>query len=146
MSIVKWSTVRIKTKDKLIPARLKKSSASRVRAVGSAAVLLPEYLILNIDYAASSQVNCTRKMISSRDIVEMEEVFKPGTKVKLNQDTVYFTKDEICVVKEENSQEQLGEIVYTLRSVDHPDVTEKMKSDYFSEIGFGICRHDRMFI
>lgn len=23
---------------------------------------------------------------------------------------------------------------------------EEMKSDYFSEIGFGICRHDCMFI
>lgn len=60
----------------------------------------------------SSQVNCTRKMISSRDIVEMEEVFKPGTKVKLNQDTVYFTKDEICVVKEENSRTVGRDCVY----------------------------------
>lgn len=141
MSIVKWSTVRIKTKDKLIITGL----IEEMIMSGSMNNIVT-YLILNIDYAASSQVNCTRKMISSRDIVEMEEVFKPGTKVKLNQDTVYFTKDEICVVKEENSQEQLGEIVYTLRSVDYPDITEKMKSDYFSEIGFGICRHDRMFI
>ena len=121
MSIVKWSTVRIKTKDKLI-------------ITGQI-----EEMIMS-----GSMNNIVTYLI--RDIVEMEEVFKPGTKVKLNQDTVYFTKDEICVVKEENSQEQLGEIVYTLRSVDHPDVTEKMKSDYFSEIGFGICRHDRMFI
>ena len=134
MSIVKWSTVRIKTKDKLIIT----GQIEEMIMSGSMNNIVT-YLILNIDYAASSQVNCTRKMISSRDIVEMEEVFKPGTKVKLNQDTVYFTKDE-------NSQEQLGEIVYTLRSVDHPDVTEKMKSDYFSEIGFGIYRHDRMFI
>ena len=141
MSIVKWSTVRIKTKDKLIITGL----IEEMIMSGSMNNIVT-YLILNIDYAASSQVNCTRKMISSRDIVEMEEVFNHGTKVKLNQDTVYFTKDEICVVKEENSQEQLGEIVYTLRSVDHPDVTEKMKSDYFSEIGFGICRHDCMFI
>ena len=111
MSIVKWSTVRIKTKDKLIIT----GQIEEMIMSGSMNNIVT-YLILNIDYAASSQVNCTRKMISSRDIVEMEEVFKPGTKVKLNQDTVYFTKDEICVVKEENSQEQLGEIVYTLRS------------------------------
>lgn len=55
-------------------------------------------------------------------------------------------KDEICVVKEENSKEQLGEVVYTLRSVEHPDVTEKVISDCFSEIGFGLYRNDHMFI
>lgn len=85
-------------------------------------------------------------MISSRDIVEITEVFKPGTKVKMMQDTVNLRKDEICVVKEENSKEQLGEVVYTLRSVEHPDVTEKVISDCFSEIGFGLYRNDHMFI
>lgn len=62
------------------------------------------------------------------------------------QDTVNLRKDEICVVKEENSKEQLGEVVYTLRSVEHPDVTEEVMADCFSEIGFGLYRNDHMFI
>ena len=133
MSIVKWSNVRLKTKDKkIITGQIEEMVLS-----GSMNNIVT-YLILNIDYAASSPVNCTRKMISSRDIVEITEVFKPGTKVKMMQDTVNLRKDEICVVKEENSKEQLGEVVYTLRSVEHPDVTEKVISDCFSEIGFGL--------
>lgn len=141
MSIVKWSNVRLKTKDKkIITGQIEEMVLS-----GSMNNIVT-YLILNIDYAASSRVNCTRKMISSRDIVEITEVFKPGTKVKMMQDTVNLRKDEICVVKEENSKEQLGEVVYTLRSVEHPDVTEKVISDCFSEIGFGLYRNDHMFI
>lgn len=141
MSIVKWSNVRLKTKDKkIITGQIEEMVLS-----GSMNNIVT-YLILNIDYAASSQVNCTRKMISSRDIVEITEVFKPGIKVKMMQDTVNLRKDEICVVKEENSKEQLGEVVYTLRSVEHPDVTEKVISDCFSEIGFGLYRNDHMFI
>ena len=141
MSIVKWSNVRLKTKDKkIITGQIEEMVLS-----GSMNNIVT-YLILNIDYAASSQVTCTRKMISSRDIVEITEVFKPGTKVKMMQDTVNLRKDEICVVKEENSKEQLGEVVYTLRSVEHPDVTEKVISDCFSEIGFGLYRNDHMFI
>ena len=141
MSIVKWSNVRLKTKDKkIITGQIEEMVLS-----GSMNNIVT-YLILNIDDAASSQVNCTRKMISSRDIVEITEVFKPGTKVKMMQDTVNLRKDEICVVKEENSKEQLGEVVYTLRSVEHPDVTEKVISDCFSEIGFGLYRNDHMFI
>lgn len=141
MSIVKWSNVRLKTKDKkIITGQIEEMVLS-----GSMNNIVT-YLILNIDYAASSPVNCTRKMISSRDIVEITEVFKPGTKVKMMQDAVNLRKDEICVVKEENSKEQLGEVVYTLRSVEHPDVTEKVISDCFSEIGFGLYRNDHMFI
>ena len=141
MSIVKWSNVRLKTKDKkIITGQIEEMVLS-----GSMNNIVT-YPILNIDYAASSPVNCTRKMISSRDIVEITEVFKPGTKVKMMQDAVNLRKDEICVVKEENSKEQLGEVVYTLRSVEHPDVTEKVISDCFSEIGFGLYRNDHMFI
>ena len=141
MSIVKWSNVRLKTKDKkIITGQIEEMVLS-----GSMNNIVT-YLILNIDYAASSPVNCTRKMISSRDIVEITEVFKPGTKVKMMQDAVNLRKDEICVVKEENSKEQLGEVVYTLRSVEHPDVTEKVISDCFSEIRFGLYRNDHMFI